>query len=203
MDHAVAIVEAYLQINGYFTVAEYPVIEALGSEHYATATDLDILAMRFPGAGRMVPGKGDEIVFEPDPELGIEGEQADMLIGEVKEGRAELNPAAFNPDVLRVVLARFGCCSMEHATQTVRTLIRKGTAVTPGGHRIRLLAFGSLPGRRYKGRYTSIKLAHVIGFIEQFLHDHWDVLRHAHFKHPVLGLFMVREKARREAAGNE
>ena len=28
MDHAVALVEAYLQINGYFTVAEYPVIES-------------------------------------------------------------------------------------------------------------------------------------------------------------------------------
>lgn len=25
MDHAVALVEAYLQINGYFTVVEYPV----------------------------------------------------------------------------------------------------------------------------------------------------------------------------------
>ena len=30
MDHAVALVEAYLQINGYFTVAEYPVIESFG-----------------------------------------------------------------------------------------------------------------------------------------------------------------------------
>ncbi len=54
MDHAVSIVEAYLQINGYFTVAEFPVIESLASGQYETATDLDILAIRFPGAGRLV-----------------------------------------------------------------------------------------------------------------------------------------------------
>ncbi|NIA02602.1 MAG: hypothetical protein GWO88_00070 [Planctomycetia bacterium] len=48
MDHAVGLVEAYLQINGYFTVAEYPVIESFGKNHYGIATDLDILAFRFP-----------------------------------------------------------------------------------------------------------------------------------------------------------
>ena len=58
MDHAVALVEAYLQINGYFTVAEYPVIASFGKQHYGVATDLDILAFRFPGAGRLVPGRG-------------------------------------------------------------------------------------------------------------------------------------------------
>lgn len=52
MDHAVALVEAYLQINGYFTVAEYPVIESFGKQHYGVATDMDMLAFRFPGAGR-------------------------------------------------------------------------------------------------------------------------------------------------------
>lgn len=110
MDHAVAIVEAYLQINGYFTVAEYPVIEALGKRRYTAATDVDILAIRFAGAGRMVPGPGAGFAFEPDPAFGIGGAQADMLIGEVKEGRAELNPAALDPDVLQVALTRFGCC---------------------------------------------------------------------------------------------
>jgi len=43
MDHAVAIVEAYLQINGFFTVAEHPVIEALGQRRYSAATDLDVV----------------------------------------------------------------------------------------------------------------------------------------------------------------
>ncbi|MEJ8568836.1 hypothetical protein [Elongatibacter sediminis] len=195
MDHAVAIVEAYLQINGYFTVAEYPVIEALGPKQYSTATDLDVLAVRFAGAGRIVPGGGSSFAFQPDPKLGIDGGQPDMLIAEVKEGRAEINPTAFNPDVLKVVLARFGCCSAGHASKTAAALIRKGSVVTHTGHRVRLLAFGSTLNRTGRQRYASITLGHVIEFIEGYLHDHWAVLRHAHFKHPALGQFMVRKKA--------
>jgi uncharacterized membrane protein YedE/YeeE len=51
MDTAVALVEAYLNVNGYFTVAEYPVLEASRHGGVRAATDLDVLAFRFPGAG--------------------------------------------------------------------------------------------------------------------------------------------------------
>jgi hypothetical protein len=71
VDHAVALVEAYLQINGYFTVAEYPVIESFGKQRYGVATDLDILAFRFSGAGRLVPGRGGAGLFAPAPALGL------------------------------------------------------------------------------------------------------------------------------------
>lgn len=199
MDHAVALVEAYLQINGYFTVAEYPVIEALGKRHYSVATDLDILAFRFPGAGRMIARQGGRQRFAPDPALGIEGDSADMLIGEVKEGRAELNRAARNPDVLRTVLARFGCCSVDTAEDTVQRLIRKGEAVTHAGHRVRLIAFGSSHEQPGPGGYSTLSLGHVLDFVEDYLRRHWEVLRHAQFKHPALGLLMVLEKARIEA----
>ena len=33
MDTSVALVQAYLHVNGYFTVAEYPVLEAFRGEH--------------------------------------------------------------------------------------------------------------------------------------------------------------------------
>ena len=74
MDNAVALVQAYLRVNGYFTVSEFPVIELRRREGYQTATDLDILAFRFPGSGRLVPVHGrppqaDESHFAPDPEL--------------------------------------------------------------------------------------------------------------------------------------
>lgn len=117
MDSAVALVESYLRVNGYFTVTEYPVAEVARNGGYRTATDLDVLAFRFPGAGRIVPsrrgarpGEPETILFAPDPELGCAAEQADMLIGEVKEGRAELNRGAREPAVLRAVLTRFRCC---------------------------------------------------------------------------------------------
>ena len=57
MDTAVALVQAYLHVNGYFTVAEYPVLEAQCADHQIrTVTDLDILAYRFPGC-RARPGR--------------------------------------------------------------------------------------------------------------------------------------------------
>jgi len=48
MDHAVALVQAYLQLNGYFTSAEYPIIAGTGRARFRTITDIDILAFRFP-----------------------------------------------------------------------------------------------------------------------------------------------------------
>lgn len=198
MDHAVALVEAYLQINGYFTVAEYPVIESLGKDHYGVATDLDILAFRFPGAGRLITGHGSKKLFEPDPKLGIDGGTADMLIGEVKEGHAELNRNARNPDVLQTVLARFGCCSIHDVENTVQQLISKGHSITHSGHRVRLMAFGSSGEKSPHKIFGVLTLGHIISFVEAYLDEHWDVLRHAQFKHQALGLFMVLEKARRE-----
>ncbi len=53
MDNAVALVEAYLRMNGYSAVAEYPFVEAMRQRGHRVATDLDILAFRFPGAGRL------------------------------------------------------------------------------------------------------------------------------------------------------
>lgn len=52
MDNAVALVQAYLRVNEYFSVTASPVVEAMKSGEFRTATDLDLLAFRFPGAGR-------------------------------------------------------------------------------------------------------------------------------------------------------
>ena len=46
MDTAIGLVQAYLRVNGYFTVAEYPVLDATGLAGPRTITDLDILAVR-------------------------------------------------------------------------------------------------------------------------------------------------------------
>ena len=76
MDTAVALVQAYLNVNGYFTVVEYPVLEAYRGRPARSVTDLDILAFRFAGAGHEVirghkhaPLGGR--AFEPDPVLAL------------------------------------------------------------------------------------------------------------------------------------
>jgi len=204
MDHAVALVESYLRLNGYFTVTEYPVIEACRHGGFRTATDLDVLAFRFPGAGCLVPSNGkapashrEMQVCTPDPQLGGLGNEPDMLIGEVKEGRAELNEAATNPAVLRAVLTRFGCCQPEHVQAVVQTLLEKGRARTHCGHTVRMVGFGSLPPLSRGVKYTFISLGHVQDFLETYLHDHWDLLCHAQFKDLAFGFEVLLEKARR------
>ena len=192
MDNAVALVQAYLRVNGYFTVAEYPVVEAMRDGGYRTATDLDILAFRFPGSGRLVPqarrttGQDNLLIESPDEALEIGRDEADMLIGEVKEGRAELNQAATDHSVLRCALTRFGCCPPGHVPGLVDALVKRGHVTTSGGHRIRMVAFGSLaPGGTH--RYAVILLGHVVGFLRKYVRENWDVLHSAEFKTRPLG----------------
>lgn len=202
MDNAVALVQAYLRVNGYFTVSEFPVIELRRGQGYTAATDLDILAFRFPGAGRLVPHQrgpvaADEDHFAPDPVLGSPTEQPDMLIGEVKEGQAVLNAAAADPAVLRVVLVRFGCCPLQESRRLADTLLRKGVATTPGGHRLRLVAFGSLVNSTSDRSYTQISLVHVLEFLQAYLREHWEVLRHEDPKDPALGFLSLVQKCQK------
>lgn len=201
MDNSVALVQAYLRVNGYFTVAEYPIIEAVREGGYREATDLDILAFRFPGAGQLVHGashttRRDTLVRALDPLLAVDHSGADMLIGEVKEGVAELNHAATDPSVLRAAFTRFGCCAPEHVDHLVDSLLRQGRTITPSGHSICMIAFGSTsPAGSH--RYAVVLLAQVIQFLRNYLRDNWDVLHHADFKDPAFGFLMTLEKASR------
>ena len=200
MDAAVALVQAYLRVNGYFTICEYPLLEATRSGQYRMATDLDLLAFRFPHAGRRVlgdrPGGDEPARFAPDPALDVPPEEPDMLIAEVKEGRAAFNAGTRDPDVLAAALVRFGCCPDHRADSAVEELLRSGRALLPNGHRIRMVAFGGRGGGGGAAD-TVVPLAGVVEFLRCYLADHWDVLRHAQFKDPTLGLLMVMEKARR------
>jgi hypothetical protein len=200
VDTSVALVQAYLRVNGYFTVTEYPVIATRGKSEYRTATDLDVLAFRFPGAGRLVPGKHpgrDEEHFSVDDALQTSTAHADMLIGEVKEGRAQLNDAASDPAVLRAVLAGFGCCSRRDAPGIAVALIRDGQVLLPTGHRIRMAIFASIVAGAERPLQLVISLGHIVEFLRRYIDDHWDVLRHSDTKDPALGFLMTLAKARK------
>lgn len=199
MDNAVALVQAYLRVNGYFTVTEFPIVETGKSGLPRTATDIDVLAFRFPAAARLVPRHGrsstrDVAFAEIDPSLGLRDGEADMLVGEVKEGKAVLNRGATEPAVLRAALTRFGCCSHEHAERLVAELMRKGTAQTEHGHRIRLAAFGSTHGDGGARGCRVVLLSQVIAYLERYIDRHWDTLRLAEFKEPGLAFMGVLKK---------
>jgi len=56
MDHAVSLVQACLQRNGYFTVVEYPIIGTADSQ-------MDALTRSF---GKQT---GAQLILDPDPDL--------------------------------------------------------------------------------------------------------------------------------------
>ncbi|HVR42500.1 MAG TPA: hypothetical protein VMS56_03560 [Thermoanaerobaculia bacterium] len=196
--------QAYLQLNGYFTSAEYPVVAATaGSRKFRTVTDIDVLAFRFPGGARVVreggplPAGG---VAELDPGLAIPEERVDMIIGEVKEGRVNFNHSATDPDVLATVLARFGCGAGD-APRVVDALRECGAVSTPEGHQVRLVAFGTMPPGDEVPPCRIIALGHVLRYLQEYVRRNWTMLRQCQFKDPALGFLMTLEKARRGGAG--
>ena len=199
MDTAVALVQAYLHINGYFTVAEYPVFEAYRGDQAKAVTDLDILAVRFAGAGHDLVRRhrrhtSTEEVFVADPVLGALDDRTDMIVGEVKEGAARFNPAMRDPVVLAVALKRFGCCGAGDSRGLIQELLDRGQVIGPSGHNIRMVAFGDAPEGNLPGAWTTVPMRHVVIFLQQYLRQHWEVFRHAPIKDTALGVLTLIEK---------
>jgi hypothetical protein len=203
MDHAVALVQAYLQLNGYFTSAEYPIIAGTARSGFRTITDIDILAFRFPSGqplarpGRKSPGGLD--ISGLDPGLAVPTDSIDMIIGEVKEGRVGINTGIRDPEVLKTVVSRFG--EVGDADRVVQLLLESGMAEIPPSFSVRLIAFGSFPPGSAVPPCRIISLGHVLTFLQSYVRKHWHMLRHLQFKDPAFGFLMTLEKARRGGAG--
>lgn len=201
MDVGIALVEAYLRVNGYLTVSEFPVIAAGTHGSHRTVTDIDILAFRFAHACRIVPSEGkaarrDRYIDGAHEALGLEPDTPDMLIGEVKSGCAELNRGAADPAVLRAALMRFGCCDPTEAESVTSELARVGSAKTRLGHRVRRVVFGSSAPEGGIHGCRVILLQDVVDFLQAYIRRHWAVIRHADSKDPAFALLMLLEKAR-------
>ena len=203
MDHAVSLVQAYLQLNGYFTSAEYPIIAGAGRNGFRTITDIDILAFRFPSGeplarkARRTPTGLD--LSGLDGGLAIPPDQIDMIIGEVKEGRVGINSGIRDPEVLRTVINRFG--EVGDTDRVVQQLLHTGSAEIPPSYSVRLIAFGSFPPGEQVPPCRIISLGHVLQFLQMYVRRHWHMLRHLQFKDPAFGFLMTLEKARRGGAG--
>lgn len=197
MDNAVALVQAFLRLHGYLTVTEFPVVRAARGGGQECLTDLDILAFRFgEAAGSCGPADGRSS-SEFGTLIGVPAGVPDMVIGEVKEGRAELNDAATRHDVLAAALERFGCCRHSEIDGIVHELLHHGRARTRHGHAVRLVAFGALaPGHREK-RCHVILLADVVAHLRGYMRRHWEVLQASASKDPGFGMLMTLEKADR------
>lgn len=203
MDHAVSLVQAYLQLNGYFTSAEFPVFAGAGRNGARAITDIDILAFRFPSGlpllqHKRVPQSLD--LSDVDPGLGVPADTVDMVIGEVKEGRVGINSGIRDPEVLKAVIGRLGNTDEEDDV-VVDELLRTGNARLASGYTVRLVAFGAFPPGSKVPPCRIISLGHVLQFLQAYVRKHWHMLRHLQFKDPAFGFLMTLEKARRGGAG--
>lgn len=202
MDNAVALVQAFLRLHGYLTVTEFPVVRAARNGGQECLTDLDVLAFRFGEAVGSCGPADHAASSEGHTLLGVPANVPDMLIGEVKEGRAELNASATKHDVLAAALARFGCCQHDDTDGVVRELLHHGRARTRHGHAVRLVAFGAFPPGHRDRRCHVILLGDVVAHLRGYIRRHWDVLQASESKDPGFGMLMTLEKADRGHAAH-
>jgi hypothetical protein len=196
MDTAVGLVQSYLYMNGYFTVTEYPVLELIADGEYRSVTDVDVLALRIPGAGR-VADSSEGSVLAVDPALDVDLDRVDLIIAEVKEGKAELNASARDPKVLRAALNRFGAVPEERIAAVIDQLLEDGEAEHPGGARVRLMAFGSRPPAQRRTRYRWMLHGDLVGFMYRTIGEHWSAAQTIQSKDPALSFLLLLEKAAR------
>jgi hypothetical protein len=202
MNAGVSLVQAYLGLNGYLTVTEFPVIRGRRDGAYEEITDLDALGVRFPDAQHVIPrgrpGPEDDLRLEVDPVLAPATDAVDVVIAEVKEGKARLNLATREHDVLYTALSRVGCvlpALMERAIEELQargeTRIDGGAAAVPS--RIRIIAFGDGQTGPRPG-FVVVSLEHVAAFVNQILERYHYVLHPADLSDPVLGLLHLLRK---------
>ena len=199
MDTGVALVKAYLELAGYFVLAELPVREA-GPDAARDLTDLDVVAVRFPHVPAGHGGAADRplaVFLGADPVLATDGEAVEVVVGEVKEGQARLNPALGRAEAVAFALRRVGCCPLEAVEAEAARIARTGERelAMPGGVRcrVRLVAFGG-HGRAAEPGVHTVPLARCERFVTTRLREYRDVLAGVHFSDPVLGLLALREK---------
>lgn len=202
MDVGTSLVQAYLHINGYFTATDYPLVEVARDSAPRTLTDIDMLAVRLNrptvhDSGNN-PGKRPSkvmgpVVTETDAALECPDRHTDMIVAEVKQGRAQINPAARNRHALAAALARFGCCGANEAPALVQDLLRHGRAQGASDHIVRMVLFASRGERAPRGWHW-IHLDHVFHFLDDYLRTQREVLGSVDLHDPALSWLSLLHK---------
>lgn len=195
MDIGVELVEAYLRLNGYFTLSEMEITRRLEDGSYQTVTDVDMAAIRFPGDVLVADSHGDsEALLIEDPVLMLEDDTVDVIIGEVKQGPAVFNPGLTEHPTLHGVLQRLEWLYAQGAEEVISGLQDHRVCHTEarGGGRVRtrLVAFGRSP----VNDINTIALSHMIETMLTFFERFDDALRPAQLKDPASGFLRLLVK---------
>ena len=192
------LVESYLRLNGYLTLSEIEVQSRHVDGTYTTLTDVDIIALRFPGDTYAAEPQADQdsrLLLITDDVLDLADDRVDVVIGEVKQGEAVFNTSLFRPEVLRSVLRRMSWVYADGVDGVVERLSQGGISFDPargGGEiRTRLVAFG----RSATAGPHTIPIGHVIESLVGFMERYDDVLRSAQFREPAPALIRLLVKS--------
>jgi hypothetical protein len=199
MDTAVDLVEVYLRLNGYLTLAEWQ-IQTLGvAGRWQTLTDVDILGVRFPGEVYIADVHDPEqrlALSLTDELLLLEEDSVDVVLGEVKEGEAEFNPSFTQHQTLHTVLHRLAWIYAEgDLDKVVEELTTVGVCHSSarGGGRIRtrMVAFG----RASELTVNAVPIGRVLESTAELLQRYEDVLRSARFHSPSVDTLKLIHKS--------
>lgn len=196
MDPAVGLVRAYLELCGYFVLSELPVRKRVGSV-VVDVTDLDVLAIRFPGARGRDFGSSLDLFLETDAALATPTGAFDLIIGEVKEGRARVNDALAREETIAFALRRVACCPEAAIPSHAAAIARGGARAMEMGSgvecRPRLVVFagrGEAPGPGI----TTVPLDRCAAVVRERLRDSQGLLLGARFKDSTMATLALLEK---------
>jgi len=198
MNSGAALVEAYLRVNGYLVLDEVPLVLPDETGGYRTLTDLDIVAVRWPRVKMGAPDAAGRILnpIRTDPVLDVPEGVIDVIIGEVKEGRAQFNRALRSQEALRMGLERVGICSddeLEIASAALAEQAAVRLTASDPVRQVRLVAFGIGTSRKAETHYV-VSLRDATTFVEDLMRRAHEVLLPSTLADPVLGLLHLRNK---------
>jgi hypothetical protein len=188
MDIAVNLVENYLRLTGYMTLSEFEVQRRDNKGRFKTVTDVDIMGIRFPGdvyLGDPHRAADCELLVIDDPVLELKDDTIDIILGEVKQGKAELNHGIKDHAVLHSMLRRVEWVYDESLERVIQGLQQDEVHNAPGrgGGRVRtrLVAFG----RSHYSNQNTIALGHIVTTMLDFFEEHEDAFRPVQFREPA------------------
>lgn len=188
MDIAVNLVENYLRLTGYMTLSEFEVQRRDKRGRFKTVTDIDIMAIRFPGdiyLGDPHREQDCELLVIDDPVLELADNTIDVIVGEVKQGQAELNPGIKDHGVLHSMLRRVEWIYGDALDEVIQGLQRdeahRGASKGGGQIRTRLVAFG----RSRHCNANTISLSHIVTTMLNFFEEHEDAFKPIQFREPA------------------
>ena len=198
VDIAVNLVENYLRLTGYMTLSEFEVQRQDKEGRFKTVTDVDIMGIRLPGEVYLGDPHREadcELLVIDDPVLELEPETIDVIVGEVKQGKADLNPGIKDHGVLHSMLRRVEWIYAEGLEPVIQGLQRDSVHRAPSHAgaevRTRLVAFG----RSDFSDTNTIALGHIVTTMLAFFEEHEDAFRPILFREPAPALLRLLLKS--------